>query len=128
MFRIFHLPTVWVSQSLVHQLPCYFRSTYKRISIHVKSITISLHRRAPREALLYTKKRNFFFLKKDFNFFSFNPVWTYKKFFFLDHMTKTINNMAPDIKQHTTDQFVLANLILFIYFIYLILPTSFALH
>lgn len=41
---------------------------------------------------------------------------------------ETMNSMTPDIKQHITYQFVLANLILCIYFIYLILPTSFALH
>lgn len=50
--------------------------------------------------------------------------------FLLDHMIKVeaINNLTPDIKQHIKYQFVLANLKLFMYFIYLILPASFALH
>lgn len=41
---------------------------------------------------------------------------------------EAMNNMAADNKQHIIDQFVLANLILSIYFRYLILPISFALH
>jgi len=39
---------------------------------------------------------------------------------------ETMNNLTSDIKQHI--KFILANLILFIYFIYLILPTLFAVH
>lgn len=68
----------------------------------------------------YTFKKNFF-EKKNFPLLMLHGhIWSRKKILII--------KMAPDIKQHITDQFVLANLILFIYFIYLILPTSFALH
>lgn len=61
--------------------------------------------------------------KKDFLkeriFFFLNAVWTHKKIFFLDHMIKVeaMNNLTPDTKQHIKYQLVLANLILFIYYI-----------
>lgn len=119
ILRTFHLPTVWVSHSLVLQLPSYFRSTYKRISVHVKSINFTAQHSSQRNLAIHLKKT--FLKKKNFPLLMLHGhIWSRKKILII--------KMAPDIKQHITDQFVLANLILFIYFIYLILPTSFALH
>lgn len=99
MLKMSYLHTVWVLCSLVHQHTSYFKVNLKKTTVHMESITISLHIKPFREVLCCSERRVPLHPKEIENKVFFEKCRMDQKnvFFFLDVIKlETISNLTPE--------------------------------